>query len=115
MTDRERPEMLYLDKCWRLLQQLTAQTGPRPAQRLVAGRPNFDSDVGYTPHAAALTPAEIAEVADDLDALAEHGLDAYCATLSERDAGYVRPYLNDALSFTRLLADRGWGLAYLIG
>lgn len=107
--------MLYLDKCWRLLQQLTAPTGPRPAQRLVAGRPNFDSDVGYTPHAAALTPAEIAEVADDLDALAEHGLDAYCATLSERDAGYVRPYLNDALSLTRLLADRGWGLASLIG
>lgn len=115
MDVNPRPRMLYLDKCWSLMQRLTHQsTQPRPAYALVAGDVIPDG-FGWRPHVAALTPAEVIQVADDLDALADDELAGFCESLEEDDADYLNYHFEQARSFTRELAQSGEGLVYTIG
>lgn len=110
-----RPRMLYLDKCWSLMQRLTHQMGqPRPAYALVAGRVQPDG-LGWLPHIATLTPDEVVHIADDLDAIADDELTTFCETLEECDADYLQDYFGQARTFTRELAQSGEGLVYMIG
>lgn len=110
-----RPRMLYLDKCWRLMQRLTRQDfEPRPAHKLVEGDVT-PTHMGWYPHFAALTPAEVALVAHDLDDIAHGRLDEFCAELDEDDVDYLKSHFAEARSFTRALATSGEGLAYTIG
>ena len=110
-----RPRMLYLDKCWSLMQRLTHQTAhPRPAYALVAGDVLPDG-FGWHPYVAALTPAEVADIANDLEAIADDELASFCETLEEDDADYLKYHFEQAKAFTRELAQSGEGLVYTIG
>lgn len=110
-----RPRMLYLDKCWGLLQTLTHPLeNPRPAHKLVAGDV-IPTGFGWYPHFAALGPADVSLVADDLDDIAQKRLDEFCADLNEDDADYLRFHFDAARTFTRALSENGEGLAYTIG
>jgi hypothetical protein len=63
--EAERPDMLYLDTCWRLMQRLflTRPGYPmRPAAYLVAGDVIM-TEQGWIPHVEVLTPSQVAEVA----------------------------------------------------
>lgn len=111
----ERPRMLYLDKCWNLLKRLTRPDfKPRPAHKLVEGNVT-SAGLGWYPYFGTLTPDDVALVADDLDAIAEGDLEAFCATLPEEDVDYLKEYFAEARTFTRALTEQGEGLAYTIG
>lgn len=120
--EAERPEMLYLDKCWSLLQTLLA-TPParpsRPAAALVRGDVIQTPD-GWIPHVEVLPPAGVAEAARDLATVTPERLRAAIRHLPARanDADefcYVSQYLDAAREFTTRLAKDGRGLIYLIG
>lgn len=110
-----RPRMLYLDKCWSLIQNLTlSEDGPRPAYQLVAGHVPW-SERGRRARYGALCNHELLLVADDLDDIVKNDMDDFCAMLSDDEAEYLRDYVAEARIFTRELAERGEGLAYVIG
>lgn len=66
MGAKPRPEMLYLDKCWSLLQRLTRRSfdDVRPAYRLFEGGVDVWAVGGYEPYVKALSPEELRLVAD---------------------------------------------------
>ncbi len=68
-------DMLYLDKAWRYLQQITgppsATTPARPAYRMFEGRVTMRRE-GWIPWYRALASAEMAEVARDLAVVTDH-------------------------------------------
>lgn len=111
------PEMLYLDKCWRYLQQLTT----RPDGTTRVAHDLFEGDVTmvnggmqWIGYQKALSPAAVAAIADDLEAMSEHDLQAYLDTLEDEDKDYVRQFLQRAIEFTVAMRERGYGLAYAI-
>jgi hypothetical protein len=119
MDPKPRPEMLYLDKCWGLLQELT-RTGEgecRPAHVLFAGYDRGGRN-DCQPFLKALSPSEVATAASGLSTIGNGDLDVFF----ERDRrghigdrNYLEQYLNRAVEFTTDLHSRGWGLVYMIG
>jgi hypothetical protein len=118
-----RPEMLYLDKCWREFQALlrpSAGTPPRPAFLLVEGEVTM-TDTGWIPFERALSPAQVKAIAADLATVSErHVRDLlsdsdYAPWSRPEEYEYIAHYLADAQEFTTRLAGDNRGLVYLIG
>ena len=55
------------------------------------------------------------DVADDLEAIADAELAAFCEILEEDDTDYLKYHFEQARVFTRELAQSGEGLVYTIG
>lgn len=121
----ERPEMLYLDKCWRELQDLfgaKADTSPRPAYELVRGEVVLRPD-GWTPFVRTLDPDQVATIADDMVRVTEAEVVAWLESGASRmtaeahadERQYMMQLLRDAQTFTALLARERRGLVYMIG
>lgn len=116
-----RPEMLYLDKCWRLLQRLTHDSPGevRPAYGLFEGDVDAWAVGGYEPYVKALSPEELALAADDLESVTESDVEALFQRddffPGEGDRNYILEYLEDAKRFATDLRQRGFGLVYIIG
>lgn len=116
------PEMLYLDKCWSLLQRLTRPdySRRRISYDLFEGRVTNTSR-GHIPWIKVLTPHEVDEIARDLSLLDDDDVDEMVArddfysTRPDEDRGYIKDYLRAAQEFTVRMQQRGWGLVYLIG
>ncbi len=111
----ERPPMLYLDKCWPCLQRLFDLDGPtqRPAAELVRGDVTH-VPTGWIPYERVLGPAQVAAIADDLDAfLRGRTPTANCRFPDGGDC--ATRWVTDARDFTRELEQAGYGLVYMIG
>ncbi len=119
----DRPTMLYLDKCWSLLQRLTRpdlDSSPRPAYRLFEGDVTFVHDgLAWIPWIRALDPGEVVEVAQDLCLLDSNDIRALFQRPDFRgrkdDFDYLAQYLAEAQSFATRMSKAGSGLLYLIG
>lgn len=116
---KPRPEMLYLDKCWRLLQALTRpEEGEcRPAHILFAGY-DRGGRYDYQPFLKALNPSEVAVAASDLATIGNEDLDRLFTRASPGwigDRNYLEQYMSQAVEFTTELRSRGWGMVYMIG
>lgn len=119
----QRPEMLYLDKCWSLLQLLTRPEfgPPRTSYRLFEGEVTH-TNRGWLPWIRVLTVEEVDAVARDLALLGERDVDElldhrglYFREGRASERSYIIGYLGAAQEFTALMQMRGWGLVYLIG
>lgn len=115
-------DLLYLDKAWPMLQDLTRSAYPgaenAPAYRMFEGwvTPELDG-YGWLPWVRALGPDEIPAVAEDLRRLTPA---AARSRLRDRrfpseEIDYVLLYLARARMFVDGLVDDGRGMAYLIG
>lgn len=108
-------DMLYLDKAWSGLQALTgpAMPGdlPRPAYRMFEGQVTM-AGYGWIPWARALSPDEIAVIAEDLVEVQRTLPDD---AVPDRDARYVRDFLQRAVDFATQVASSHRGVAYMIG
>jgi hypothetical protein len=117
--------MLYLDKAWNLLQRATRPTfvtdPARPAYRMFEGSPHFNSDGSHRPWVRAIAPAEVVEIARDVESITDADLEtaltdersAYPASADE--VAYATEYLHDAQEFARAIAADGDGFVYTIG
>ena len=120
--ENEKPEMLYLDKCWRELQTMLGSSSGRPgrpAHQLVDGHVT-QTETGWIPHEVALSPAQVAEIAADLKTVNEADVrralpDFGSHQPDDEKFEYVAQYLGEAQRFTAALADSGRGLVYMIG
>jgi hypothetical protein len=119
----EQPEMLYLDKCWHELQVLFSTgsgVADRPALSLVEGQVTH-VEMGWIPFERALSPAEVAEIASDLETIGEADIRRLLPQLNrwnetpEQVYSYVANFLANAQEFTTRLAADGRGLVYMIG
>ena len=110
-----KTEMLYLDKAWSELQEMTrpsdTEHGPRPAYRMFEGQVTMHG-YGWIPWVRAISPGEVLEIAEDLIVLQQAVGDDMA---DHRDARYVHDYLNRAVEFVAGLAASRRGFAYLIG
>lgn len=109
-------DLLYLDKAWSLLQQLTAPAAgeaSRPAHWMFEGAVT-ETELGWLPWVRALAPVDVQLVAHDLEEI-----DIAAAASRLRADGGDREWATQSLAkasaFVRQLADDGRGLAYLIG
>ncbi|MEO6944795.1 MAG: DUF1877 family protein [Lacisediminihabitans sp.] len=117
-----KPEMLYLDKCWKELQTLLApvpRQPNRPALQLVDGQVTH-TETGWIAYERALGPAQVAAIAADLKTVSELDIRRMLPRFRSPHADneeyeYVAQYLADAQRFTTDLADSGRGLVYIIG
>ena len=104
-------DLLYLDKAWRSLQLVTGPT--RAAFRMFEGSVT-PTGLGWHPWIRALTPEDVAEVAEDLrarvDEVATVGLPAVI-----EDEDYVLHFLLRARTYVEGLASEGRGMVYMIG
>ena len=120
-------DMLYLDKAWKILQKMSKPSDPagepRPAYRMFEGEVTpLDGGEVWLPWVRAIPPADIARIADDLDAitraesvrwLTRH--DSNSVEEVESEAEYVEFHLGRAKRFLRGLEKSGRGFAYMIG
>jgi len=121
-TDATRPEMLYLDKCWRELQGLLGASRGEPfraAFQLVKGQVTHVED-GWIPFEHALSPAQVQSVAEDLATVTDEDITRLvgsCSACEDPDSEhqYVAQFLAAAQEFTARLAADGRSLVYLIG
>ncbi|WP_155838556.1 DUF1877 domain-containing protein [Arthrobacter castelli] len=123
VTDFEQslPErdLLYLDKSWRYMQELTApvsaEVTPRPAYRMFEGDVTHCSD-GWAPWVRAVPPDEVAIIAADLAGISLHVMATAQPARSEgSQTDYEIEYLKSAVEFVTRLAATNRGLVYLIG
>ena len=115
-------DLLYLDKAWPMLQDLTrgASSGPAgpPAYRMFEGWVTQElGGYGWVPWVRALGPDEMPAVAEDLERFTPAAAHARLRArgLSSGDIDYVLQYLERAQTFVDGLVDDGRGMAYLIG
>lgn len=118
-----KPVMLYLDKCWKEMQNLLAPSPgqpDRPALQLVEGQVTFTPQ-GWIPYERALSPEQVEAIAADLATVDDADIRRMASEFpswyvsSEQTYEYVAPYLAEAQQFTARLAQDGRGLVYLIG
>jgi hypothetical protein len=120
--EEERPEMLYLDKCWRELQTLFGEP-PRPALRLVEGAVTFmNGGAEWRAFEQVLDPEQVQAIADDIALVTDADVsrmiaenECYAYHGQEEEFRYVSEYLHRAQQFVAALAERKLGLVYLIG
>jgi len=115
-------DLLYLDKAWPMLQDLTRGESPGPADppayRMFEGWVTQALDgYGWLPWVRALGPDEMPAVAEDLGRLtpAAAGSRLRGRGLTSGDIDYVLQYLERARTFVDGLVDDHRGMAYLIG
>ena len=120
------PRSLYLDKCWRQLQDLLGPTGDQPARpsfQLVEGQVTNTSR-GWDSFRKVLSPEQVLDVARDLALIGEQ--EVLAARVREfggtgvinddpDELRYVMQYLDDAKAFVAELAEENLGLIYTIG
>ena len=118
----DRPEMLYLDKCWNELQ---AMFGPapgvsaRPTYALVEGQVTH-VDMGWIPFERALSPGEVRTIASDIATVGDDEIRSLMARSishpdDEQEFSYIQHFLGEAQRFVTDLANDGRGLVYMIG
>lgn len=119
----DRPEGLYLDKCWRDIADLLAGTDPpRDAFELVRGEVT-QYGYGWIPYVRVLSASQVLAVANDLACVKPAELyQGYLprvspdwAAIMDGRRGHVQSYLEAAQQFTARLASQGFGLIYSIG
>jgi len=115
-------DMLYLDKAWSELQELSRtggyDGGPRPSYRMFEGKVCMFG-MGWEPWVRVLRPEEMKAISLDLKSLCleeefpilEHG-DGISG--GER-MSYVASYLRAACRFADVLVGSGRGMVYMIG
>ncbi|WP_277210626.1 hypothetical protein [Isoptericola croceus] len=118
------PNLLYLDKAWPDFQDLT---GPRRGR---AARPSyrlFEGQIahvkrGWIPWLRALEPTEVRTLSQDLAAITNRDIEQCAASDDGKTSGYLRyrhedltHFLDQAQAFISQAADRGDGIAYMIG
>ncbi|MHA7986093.1 DUF1877 family protein [Rathayibacter sp. CAU 1779] len=121
----EKPEMLYMDKCWGDLQHFFRPDPgglSEPAFALVEGAvtPHGLGWYGYT---KVMTPDEVAVVSQHLGTFSEETVRRRIEDLhldrwgggEDEEFAYMMPYIRDAQRFTAALAENRSGLVYLIG
>lgn len=110
-----KTDMLYLDKVWPSLQELSAPSSlaakPRPAYRMFEGQVTW-TDEGWIPWVRALAPEEVSEIAKDLVGL-QRGLPDDAA--SDPNFEDVLEFLQRAVDFVTQAASANRGLVYTIG
>jgi hypothetical protein len=108
-------DMLYLDKAWSRLQEMTRPNATdhrlRPAYRMFEGQVAAH-EYGWTPWVRALSPEEVPEIAEDLAELQHSMLQG---ETHEGETRYVLDFLNRAVEFVAGVAESNRGFAYLIG
>lgn len=121
----DRPRMLYLDKCWSTLQDLTdggPGGQPRPAYRLFEGDVTFvDGGMAWYAWTRVLDPDEVDKIADDIVMLTD--ADIRAMLLSGRrvrgpggdDFAYISHHLACAQEFVVGLSRDRLGMVYKIG
>ncbi len=118
-------DMLYLDKAWDELQDLTRERPgvhpERPSYRMFEGHVNVNAGPpGWEPWVRVLAPEEMSPIAQDLSELCRdlnaESPDESVASLwrCPSSADYVLPYLCKARDFTRGLVEDGRGMVYMI-
>lgn len=115
-------DMLYLDKTWPYLQDVTGPSLPqaRPAYRMFEGAVTM-YDEGWDPWIRALAPREVVDIARDLEAITDDDVVAIVSASArfrrEPDwvVEYVMTFLKRARSFVVALARDGRGMVYMIG
>lgn len=121
----QKPDMLYLDKCWGYLQGLFSSPAGeqnRAALALVAGEVEM-SGLGWYSFVAARGPEEVAAIAGDISLLGEQHVREFFEDerrlqfggSRENEIEYVMHFLADAQEFVARLASEGRGLVYQIG
>ena len=110
-------DLLYLDKAWRFLQQLS---GAVPGRRARPAHRMFEGDVAMQPEGwgawiRALTPAEVAIIAPDVASLMEQMTSDPELGAGDPDREYAFEYLRRASQFVTNLAAEQRGMVYLIG
>ena len=119
-------DMLYLDKAWGALQNLTRPRpdgdGPRPSYRMFEGGVDMNAGFsGWKPWMRPLTPGEVKVIARDLEELCrELGPEPPPDEGGGSDGGepvspYVLHYLHRARRFASGLVEDGRGMVYMIG
>jgi len=116
------PRWLDLDKSWSGLHSLFEHSRfkANDAELLVQGDVTHTSD-GWIPHYAALDPSAVRNVARGIARFDEARVRSHVARQvwtirdTEEEVLYLTHHLEAAKSFTRLLADKGYGLVYVIG
>ncbi|TFD74493.1 DUF1877 family protein [Cryobacterium fucosi] len=118
-----RPEMLYLDKCWREFQGMLGPAPGVPARaafQLVEGQVT-QVEMGWIAFERALSPAQVKAIAADLATVDDTDIRSLLASYpdradsSEMEHRYIGHYLAAAQEFSSRLASDGRGLVYLIG
>lgn len=108
-------EMLYLDKAWSGLQQLTAPTSldvmPRPAHRMFEGQVT-PHEWGWLPWVRAIMPEEVSSIATDLANLVQEASDEKLKPDVDEP---VWDYLKRAAQYAAQLAGDNRGFVYMIG
>ncbi|EGQ72771.1 hypothetical protein [Actinomyces sp. oral taxon 448] len=119
-------DMLYLDKAWGALQNLTRSRpdgdGPRPSYRMFEGGVDMNAGFsGWKPWMRPLTLGEVKVIARDLEELCrELGPEPPPDEGGGSDGGepvspYVLHYLHRARRFASGLVEDGRGMVYMIG
>jgi hypothetical protein len=117
-------DLLYLDKAWPLLQELTGprspQDKPRPAYRMFEGAVTMRG-WGWEPWVRPLAPGEVRDIARDLGSLTEGDARMRLSAPSSSgdrhpgDVGYALQFLDRARAFVDGLVADGRGMVYMIG
>ena len=108
-------DMLYLDKAWSVLQEITrpgaTDRRPRPAYRMFEGQVAAHEH-GWTAWVRALSPGDVPEIAEDL---AELQRAMRKGEADDDETRYLLDFLNRAVEFVTNVAASNRGFAYLIG
>lgn len=118
-------DMLYLDKAWSALQDLTRPAPENPgagaSYRMFEGEVEMN-DFGWDPWARTILPEEVPAIRDDLCSIDQARVQAWAhawrgpyAARDEPDVRYVLDYLERAQEFVQSLVAVGRGMVYLIG
>jgi len=122
---KDRPRMLYLDKCWATLQDLTDRGPngqPRASYRLFEGDVTFvEGGMAWDPWTRVLGPIEVDEVNSDLVEVTDDDIRSLLSS-GRRVRGpggnvfeYISYFLARATDFVRELSRDRLGLVYMIG
>lgn len=119
----EERDMLYLDKAWRGLQELTEARDPgappRPAFRMFEGDVRHHSR-GWDSWVRVIHPTDVPAILDDLESMCVSPIEdgavrpRYGAA-PEDERAYVESYLHKARAFVAGLVSDGRGMVYTIG
>lgn len=116
------PEYLDLDKCWGEIANLLAlpKFKDNTARPLVEGTVRHTGG-GWIPHYGVLDPAQVADATRGLEEIEDDDIREHVDHIgrhgehTEQRLSYVLQYLDAAKTFTRDLAQAGYGLIYIIG
>jgi len=110
-----RIDMLYLDKAWSGLQEITrpgaTDRRPRPAYRMFEEQVTVHEH-GWAPWVRALSPEDVPEIAEDLAELQRAMREG---ETNDEETRYLLDFLDRAVEFVTNVAASNRGFAYLIG